>query len=99
MITENTIISKLKQHQSSTQSRWRENAINRIENKTMLQYKRHMAMIILGEIENKHISMEQLANQIGCDKQYIESIFKGKEMLTPEIRDKIQTCLNINIEY
>lgn len=99
MITENTIISKLKQHQSSTQSRWRENAINRIENKTMLQYKRHMAMIILDEIENKHISMEQLANQIGCDKQYIESIFKGKEMLTPEIRDKIQTCLNINIEY
>ena len=99
MITENTIISKLKQYQSPTQSRWRENAINRIENKTMLQYTRHMAMIILDEMENKGISMEQLANQIGCDKQYIESIFKWKEMLTPEIRDKIQTCLNINIEY
>ena len=65
MITENTIISKLKQHQSSTQSRWRENAINRMENKTMLQYTRHMAMIILDEMENKGISMEQLANQIG----------------------------------
>ena len=99
MITENTIISKLKQHQSSTQSRWRENAINRMENKTMLQYTRHMAMIILDEMENKGISMEQLANQIDCDQQYIESILKGKEMLAPEIRDKIQTCLNINIEY
>ena len=99
MITENTIISKLKQHQSTTQTRWRENAINRMENKTMLQYTRHMAMIILDEMENKGISMEQLANQIGSGKQYIESIFKGKEMLTPEIRDKIQTCLNINIEY
>lgn len=94
MITENTIISKLKQHQSSTQSRWRENAINRIENKTMLQYTRNMAMIILDEMENDGISMEQLANQIGCDKQYIESILKGKE-----IRDQIQTYLNINIEY
>lgn len=96
---ENTIISKLKQYQSPTQSRWRENAINRIENKTMLQYTRHMAMIILDEMENKHISMEQLANQIDCDKQYIESILKGNEILTPEIRDQIQTCLNINIEY
>ena len=99
MITENTIISKLKQHQSPTQSRWRENAINRIENKTMLQYTRHMTMIILDEMENKGMSMEQLANQIDCDQQYIESILKGKEMLAPEIRDKIQTCLNINIEY
>ena len=35
MITENTIISKLKQHQSPTQSMWRENAINRMENKTI----------------------------------------------------------------
>ena len=99
MITENTIIKKLKQYQSPIQSRWRENAINRMENKTMLQYTRHMAMIILDEIENKGISMEQLANQIGCDQQCIESILKGKEILTPEIRDKIQTCLNINIEY
>ena len=47
---ENTIISKLKQYQSPTQSRWRENAINRMENKTMLQYTRHMAMIILDEM-------------------------------------------------
>lgn len=99
MITENTIISKLKQHKSPTQSRWRENAINRMENKTMLQYTRHMAMIILDEMETKDISMEQLANQIGCDQQCLESILKGKEILTPEIRDKIQTCLNINIEY
>lgn len=58
-----------------------------------------MAMIILDEMENKHISMEQLANKIGCDQQCLESILKGKEMLTPEIRYKIQTCLNINIEY
>ena len=99
MITENTIISKLKKHQSPTQSMWRENAINRMENKTMLQYTRHMTMIILDEMENKHISMEQLENQIGCDQQCLESILKGKEMLTPEIRDKIQTFLNINIEY
>ena len=56
-------------------------------------------MIILDEMENKHISMEQLANQIGCDQQCLESILKGKEMLTPEIKDKIQTFLNINIEY
>lgn len=96
---ENTIISKLKQYQSPTQSRWRENAINRMENKTMLQYTRHMALIIPDEMENKHISMEQLANQIDCDKQCLESILKVKEMLTPETRDKIQTCLNINIEY
>ena len=98
MITENTIISKLKQHQSPTQSMWRENAINRMENKTMLQYTRHMAMIILDEMENKGMSMEQLANQIDCDQQYIESILKGKEMLTSEIRDKIQNCLNMNIQ-
>lgn len=96
---ESTIISKLKQHQSPTPSRWRENAINRMNNKPLLQYTMHMAMIILDEMENKHISMEQLANQIGCDQQCLESILKGKEILAPEIRDKIQTYLNINIEY
>lgn len=96
---ESTIISKLKQHQSPTQSMWRENAINRMENKALLQYTRHMAMIILDEMENKDISMEQLANQIGCDQQCLESILKGKEILTPDIMDKIQSCLNLNIEY
>lgn len=99
MIMENTIISKLKQHQSPTPSRWRENAINRMENKTMLQYTRHMAMIILDEMEKMNISIEQLANQIGCDQQCLESILKGKEILMPDIMDKIQTCINLNIEY
>ena len=43
MKVSNEIISNLKEHQSSTPSKWRENAEWRVANKSWLRYSQHIA--------------------------------------------------------
>ena len=51
MRTTNEIVSKLKEHQSSTPSKWRENAEWRMANKSWLRYSQHIAMMMLDKME------------------------------------------------
>ena len=51
MKSTNEIISNLKKHQSSTPSKWRENAEWRIANKSWLRYSQHIAMMMLDKME------------------------------------------------
>ena len=52
MKSANEIISNLKKHQSSTPSKWRENAEWRMANKSWLRYSQHIAMLMLDKMNS-----------------------------------------------
>lgn len=97
MKVSNEIISNLKEHQSSTPSKWRENAEWRVANKSWLRYSQHIAMLMLDRMEELDITQKQLSELMGCSQQYIFQVLKGQEKLSLETISKIETCLHIRI--
>lgn len=91
------IISKLKQHQSSTPSKWRENAEWRLANKSRLRYSQQIAMMMLDKMDELNMTQKKLAELMGCSQQYVSKVLKGQENLSLEILSKIERCLNIQI--
>ena len=61
----NTIVQKLSEHQSSTPSRWREEAEFRVANKSWLRYSQHIAMLMLGRMEELGLTQKLLAEKMG----------------------------------
>ena len=66
MRTANEIVSKLKEHQPSTPSKWRENAEWRMANKSWLRYSQQIAMMMLDRMEELHMSQKHLSELMGC---------------------------------
>lgn len=97
MKSSNDIISKLKQHQSSTPSKWRENAEWRMANKSWLRYSQQIAMMMLDKMDELNMTQKKLAELMGCSQQYVSKILKGQENLSLETLSKIECCLNIQI--
>lgn len=91
------IISKLKQHQSSTPSKWRENAEWRLANKSWLRYSLQIAMMMLDKMDELNMTQKKLADLMGCSQQYVSKVLKGQENLSLETLSKIERCLNIQI--
>ncbi|MGM9740566.1 MAG: helix-turn-helix domain-containing protein [Candidatus Cryptobacteroides sp.] len=90
-------ISRLKQHQSSTPSKWRENAEWRMKNKSWLRYSQRIAMMMLDKMEEMNMSQRQLSELMGCSQQYVSKVLKGQENLSLETITKIEGCLDIQI--
>lgn len=97
MKSANEIISNLKKHQSSTPSKWRENAEWRMANKSWLRYSQHIAMLMLDKMDELHMTQKQLSELMGCSQQYISKVLKGQENLSLETLSKIERCLQIQI--
>lgn len=97
MKSANDIISNLKKYQSSTPSKWRENAEWRMPNKSWLRYSQHIAMLMLDKMEELHMTQKQLSELMGCSQQYISKVLKGQENLSLETLSKIECCLQIQI--
>ena len=97
MKVSNEIISNLKEHQSSTPSKWRENAEWRVANKSWLRYSQHIAMLMLDRMEEFNITQKQLSELMGCSQQYVSKVLKGQENLSLETLSKIERCLNLQI--
>lgn len=97
MKSTNEIISNLKKHQSSTPSKWRENAEWRIANKSWLRYSQHIAMMMLDKMEKLKMNQKQLSELMGCSQQYVSKVLKGQENLSLETLSKIERCLKIQI--
>lgn len=97
MKSANEIISNLKKHQSSTTSKWRENAEWRMANKSWLRYSQHIAMLMLDKMDELHMTQKQLSELMGCSQQYISKVLKGQENLSLETLSKIESCLQIQI--
>lgn len=97
MRTNENIVSKLKEHRSSTPSKWREHAEWRLDNKSWLRYSQRIAMMMLDRMEELNISQRQLAERMGCSQQYISKVLKGQENLSLETLSKIEYCLDLQI--
>ena len=97
MKTANEIVSKLKEHQASSPSKWRENAEWRLANKSWLRYSQHIAMMMLDKMEELKMSQKQLSELMGCSQQYVSKVLKGQENLSLETLSKIERCLKIKI--
>ena len=91
------VVARLKQHQSTTPSRWREKAEWRLQNKSWLRHSQHIAMIMLDKMEKTNLTQKQLAEMMGCSQQYVSKVLKGEENLSLETMAKIEDCLNICI--
>ena len=90
-------ISRLKQHQSATPSKWRENAEWRMKNKSWLRYSQRIAMMMLDKMEEMNMTQKQLSEMMGCSQQYVSKVLKGQENLSLETITKIEGCLGIQI--
>lgn len=97
MRTNEEIISKLKEHQSPTPSKWRENAEWRMKNKAWLRHSQYISMMMLDKMEELHMSQKQLSEFMGCSQQYVSKVLKGQENLSLETISKIEKCLNLQI--
>ena len=93
----NSTIERLKAHKSSTPSKWREEAVFRVENRAWLRYSQTIAMRILDEMENKGMTQKEFAEKVGCSQQYISRILKGRENLSLETISKIETALGTSL--
>ena len=91
------VVARLKQHQSTTPSRWREKAEWRLQNKSWLRHSQHIAMLMLDKMEKMNLTQKQLAEMMGCSQQYVSKVLKGEENLSLETMAKIEDCLNICI--
>lgn len=97
MKTKEEIIKNLQQHQSTTPSKWRENAEWRLANKEWLRYSQHIAMMMLDKMEELGLTQKSVAERMGCSQQYISRILKGTENLSIETISKIENALNLSI--
>jgi antitoxin component HigA of HigAB toxin-antitoxin module len=97
MKTSNEIVSKLKEHQSATPSKWRENAEWRMANKSWLRHSQHIAMLMLDKMEELNMTQKRLSELMGCSQQYVSKVLKGQENLSLETLTKIERCLQISI--
>lgn len=91
------VIARLKEHQSSTPSRWRERTEWRQQNKSWLRYSQRIAMKMLEKMDEMNMTQKQLAEQMGCSQQYVSKVLKGQENLSLETMSKIEDCLHISI--
>lgn len=97
MGTSSATISKLREHQSATPSKWRENAQWRMQNKSWLRYSQRIAIMMLSKMDELGMSQKQLSELMGCSQQYVSKVLKGQENLSLETISKIEKCLGIQI--
>lgn len=80
----------LEEHQSTTPSKWREEAQWRRENREWLRYSQRIALLLLSYMKREHLTQASIAERMGCTQQYVSKILKGTENLTIETIAKIE---------
>lgn len=93
----NETVNRLRKHQSPTQSKWRERAEWRRENKSWLRHSQKIAMMMLEKMETLGLTQRALAERMGCSQQYVSRILKGHENLSIETMCKIEEALELAI--
>lgn len=89
---------RLEDFASSTPSRWRENAIYRLENSRWLRRSQKIAMEMLDRMDFLGLNQKELAKRMGCTPQYVSKILKGKENLSLETISKIEEALEMEFQ-
>lgn len=89
---------RLEDFASATPSRWRENAIYRLENSRWLRRSQKIAMEMLDRMDFLGVNQKELAQRMGCTPQYVSKILKGKENLSLETISKIEEALEMEFQ-
>ena len=91
------VLEKLKQHESETPSKWREEAEYRRANKCWLRRSQKIAVKILSKMRGSGISQTELAHKMVCSQQYVSKILKGQENLSLETISKIEDSRGLSL--
>lgn len=90
-------IDFLKAHQSSTPSRWQEEAEWRRDNEYWLKYSRYITLRVLKSMEEQAVTQAELARRMECSQQYISNLLKGSTNMTLETIARLENALQIDI--
>ena len=92
-----TVVERLRQYQSPTPSRWREEAEWRRANHSWLRRSQAVAMKMLDKMEEMKWTQQKVAEMLGCSQQYVSKIVKGSENLTLEMLSKIEDTMGVKV--
>ena len=87
----------LEAHQSSTQSRWREDAQWRRDNEYWLKYSQYITLQVLRAMDVQSVTQVELARRMGCTQQYVSNLLKGSSNMTLETIARLEKALNIDL--
>lgn len=86
-------IQFLEDHQSSTPSKFEEEARWRQENEIWLKMSRSVALSIIDYMQDNHLSRTEMAKTLGVSPQYLSRILSGTENLSIKSVAKIEATL------
>lgn len=92
-----TVVERLRQYQSPTPSRWREEAEWRRANRSWIRRSQAVAMKMLDKMEEMKWTQQKVAEMLGCSQQHVSKIVKGSENLTLEMLSKIEDTMGIKV--
>lgn len=92
-----TTTERLSKFQSSTPSRWRENAEARLANQAERRNARQVALQMLNAMEQKGITEVALAESLGVSDAELSSVLKGHKMPSAVMRTGIASILGITL--
>lgn len=94
-------INFLKKHESSTPSKFEDEAKWRLANKGWLQWSRNVSLILVDYMEKNGLTRNGLAECLGVSPQYVSRLLSGKVNLSfrsvAELEAKLGLkCINVN---
>ena len=90
-------IEFLEAHQSSTPSRWREDAQWRRDNEYWLKYSRFITLQVMRAMDEQSVTQVELAKRMGCTQQYVSNLLKGSSNMTLETIARLENALSIDL--
>jgi len=90
-------VEYLKNNQSQTRTKWRENAEWRRENEQWLRYSRAITIRVLKAMDEKGITQSILAANMGCTQQYVSNLLRGNSNMTLDTIARLEIALKIEI--
>ncbi|MCF0208155.1 MAG: helix-turn-helix transcriptional regulator [Bacteroidaceae bacterium] len=87
----------LEANESTTPSKWREEAQWRHENASWLRHSQHIAVRVLLKMKELNLTQKALAERMDCTQQYVSKILKGKENLSLDTLTRLENALQIRL--
>lgn len=89
-------IKFLEEHQSSTPSKFEEEARWRQENEIWLRMSRSVALTIVDYMQENHLSRAEMAKALEVSPQYLSRILSGTENFSIKSVAKIEATLGVS---
>lgn len=92
----NKAIKFLEAHESETPSRFTEEASWRKDNASWLRWSRHLAVTLIGYMQDNGLKRADLAVRLGVSPQYVSKLLSGTENLSFKSIANIEDRLGIS---